>query len=116
MAEGYYSRLKSVVEYRPEVTWGELSAEFKRTPRSLRRTLNYHEQTDLVKRVDKASGVERNKPYLNRLLMLADSDEQATWGTLSTLLGKSRKQMSDVLYKHGHKDLVQRIDKATRCE
>lgn len=116
MAQWYYPHLKSTIEYRPEVTWDELAAQYRRTPRSLRRTLNYHEQTDLVKRVDKASGVEREEPYLNRLLVIADSDEQVTWTTLSILLGKSRKQMSGVLYKHGHKDLVRRIDRATRYE
>jgi len=114
--KGYYEELQGFLEYDADLKWVDVLSEFTaKTYEQLRDTLKYHSRHDLISRLDKNSGTGAHVPYIERLLRLAEMDPEVTWEMLSQLFrGRSKKQMAGALYRLGHKDRVQIINKASR--
>ena len=115
--KGYYEELQGFLEYDADLTWQGVLDEFvSKSYENLRDTLRYHGRVDLIARLDKNSGKYPSKmSYLDKLLWVAECDSQLTWEMLSRIFkGRTKAQLASLLYREGHKDLVQIINKASR--
>lgn len=103
-----------------DLTWSGLEQMFGRTRPSLRRTLMDADKEDLVKRLNKNSGVRTPDPkYAEKLIRFIESDDEVTWNMLcSVFKDKTAKQMKTTLYsqKPSRADLVRRVTKASKSK